>query len=132
MVCDWSYLDVEGKEDSVQLLLLLLLHHVPALVVHDLVGAGGVGDGPADPDGVPVQVSLVLALAHVAQSHLHHGAVLVCSDEPLVGAASAGHPGAASQTEDDGCEDCRLAGSILTSQECELLIGHECEGLEIE
>ena len=126
------HLDVEGHQDPLEFLLVLLLHHNLALVVHDPVGARGVGHPPLNPDGGAVHLGLVSQFPDVGEPHLYNGAGLASPDEGLVGVASAGDPGVAAECEYDSGEDCRLAGPILPGEECQTLVRVEGESLITE
>ena len=77
-------MDVEAHEDPLQFPLVFLLDHDLALVSHDLVCAGGVGDSPCDPDGASILLRLVGILTNVAESDLASGAGLTGTNESLV------------------------------------------------
>ena len=96
---------------------MLLLHHGFALVIHDPVAAGGVGNAPLDPDGLPVHLGLVGTLAHVGEPNLDHGAGLVRPDEGLVGIAPAGHPRVAAEREHECRQHRGLARTVLPGEE---------------
>ena len=129
---DWIvHLDVECHQNSLKFLLVFSVYNRFPLVIQDLVGAGRVGDGASDPDGVSVQLRLVGALAHIDQSHLHGGAGLVGADEGLVAVAASGYTGLTAQGEHNCREDGRLTGPIFSREEGQSLIRNKCKRLEI-
>ncbi len=72
---------------------------------------------------------LVLVLADVDEGDVHSGGVLICADEALGAAASAGHPGRPAEGKDDGSENGGLPTSVLAAQEGDPLVRHEGERL---
>ena len=124
-------LDVESHQDSLKFLLVFSFYNRLSLVIQNLVCAGRVGDSASDPDGVPVHLRLVGALSDIDQPHLHGGAGLVGADEGLVAVATPGNTRLAAQSEHDGGQDGRLAGSIFSGEEGQSLVRIECKRLKI-